>query len=180
MIAMLFPEKVNKEINKLKREISKLGINAELKSPPHLILRSGFDVPKNQMDEMILGFNKFIKDIRPFQIKLEGFDFIENYSNDPWIKSTFSVTIKVVKTKELEELHNKLNEFKLFSEFNVENDEEYNPCVVLTHKDLEEASFNRIKSYLKDKKINFNLNLDNITFILNRNEDLIIYKTLEI
>jgi hypothetical protein len=177
IIATLFPEKVNKEINKLKREISKLGPKSELDWPPHLVLRGGFDVPRNQMSELIFGFNRFKKDIKPFKIKMEGFEFIENISEDLWIKSSFSISIKVIKSKELDNLNVKLNEFKLFSE---SGEEIYTPRVVLANEDLDKSSFERIKTFLKDKKFNRSVDLNNITFILNKNNNPIIYKTLQI
>lgn len=176
-ICTLFPEKINKEINKLKRDIAKLGPKNELNWPPYLTLRNDFDVPGDRINDLIKGFNKFKKNIRPIQIKIDGFEFIENVSKDPWIKSDFLVSIKVIKSKELETLNLKLNEFKLFSTI---SKGAYIPRIILAKDDLDKASFERVKAYLKNKKINLSICMNNITFILNKNDNHIIYKKLRL
>lgn len=176
-LVTLFPEKINKEIEKLKRDISKLGPRSGLNTIPYLELRKGFDVPINKVNELIKGFNQFKKRIKPIQIKILDFLYIENISNDPWIKDTFSVSIKVIESKELIDLNNKLNEFKLFSDI---KEEDYHPCILLAKEDLDKFSFERVKKFLKEKTFEKTFTLNNITFILNKNNNQIIYKKLRI
>jgi hypothetical protein len=179
-IVALFPEKINKDIEKLKREIAKLGPKSEVNIPPFLSLRKGLDVPNEKIDEIISGFSRFIKDIRPIEIKTEGYDFISNISDDPWIKSTFLISLKVIKTKDLDELNNKLNEFRLFGVEDKDNEEAYIPRIIVAKDDLDNASFKRVKTFLKDKKIDIRTNIDNITFLLKKSDGYIIYKRFNV
>ncbi len=178
-IVVLFPEKVNKDIEKLKREIAKLGSKDGLNIPSSLELGIKFEVPNERINELISKFDKFKKDIKPIVIKIDGFEFIENISPDPWIKSTFFIGIKVKPSDELDDLHLKLKEFKIFSSNQVD-EEIYHPAIILAKHDLDAVSYRRIKKFLEDMSFEETILLDNITFILKKDVDHIIYKKLNL
>jgi hypothetical protein len=178
-IVVLFPEKINKNIEKLKREIVKLGSKDGLNNPSSLELGMVFEVPTERINELIYKFDKFKKDIKPVVIKIDGFEFIENISPDPWIKSTFFIGIKVKHSDELDNLHLKLKEFKIFS-LNEEDERIYHPAILLAKDNLDAASYKRVKKFLKDIPFEETITLDNITFILKKDVDYIIYKKLNL
>jgi len=178
-IVTLFNEKVNKDIEKLKREIAKLGPKDGLNLPACIELGMKFEVPTERIDELISKFERFKKDIKPFKVKVNGFEFIENISNDPWIKSTFFIGIKVERSDELKYLNIKLREFKLFS-LNEDNEEISTPKIILAENDLDAASYKRVKKFLIKMEFGETILMDNITFILNKDVDKIIYKKLNL
>ncbi|MFA5856595.1 MAG: hypothetical protein WC867_04505 [Candidatus Pacearchaeota archaeon] len=178
-IVYLFKGNLNKEIERLKRDISSFGPKVALEWPSTIELRKGFDIPEEKLKEITSRFKGFIKNIKSFQITLKDFEFIEETSLDKkdCIKNNYFILIKINNSVELNSLKNKLNEFRI--DINEDN-EDFNPNIKLAFDDLTESSFKKIKSHLKRKKFNNNLYIDNISLLLNKNDKHIIYKSFNL
>lgn len=177
-VVALFPEDIDTKIAEFRTQISKqFGPKEALAWPPHLTLRRSFAVPKQELNAFLLKLQGFLKQISPIETELDGFDFIDDYPINPWVKSPYVVAISVKNSKALQEFHEKLEEFEPHS---AGGKTPYRPHVTLAYNDVDEQTFYKVKEHLRGKTFKAKIVIDNVTLILNENGVYKKYKILRL
>ena len=157
------PVKIQKEINKFRKEMSKCGNTFEaLTYPPHITLRTGAVVPKENLDIFFEGFERHIFDtVNPFIIETQGIEGGTYLSGE---EKKYYYYYKIKLSEKLDKLNKNLLQYDLYKK---SNKTQFMPHITMAFDDLTIEEFNNIKKEMYDKiksAPNYSWTFNNIGF----------------
>jgi len=172
-IISYFDNETTKEICNLQKEISEItGSSGAFKNwIPHITVGSGIQVEDSELNKLFEEINSFVENINLIEIKIKDFYFM-----DDWVGSKLGLSPYVVSIQpyEYEELNILVNFFEnnIKQKYRVwyEQSLPYNPHITIAYADLKKESFEKAKEYLKDRKFEKTIILDNVCLAIKDNE----------
>ncbi|MCG8338825.1 MAG: 2'-5' RNA ligase family protein [Proteobacteria bacterium] len=135
--------------------------------PPHITLRTGAIVPKQEVDNFIEGFGNHVADWKSFEIETEGIAQEEHLEEGD---SSYFFYYRIKQNKTLDNLHKMLRQYEPYIK---SRNKQFHPHLSLAYKDVTRSGYERIKELLRSKKEMFPSSLkwtcDNICLYFQKN-----------
>ncbi len=159
-IALLPPREVSQIATEIKQHFATIyDSKAALKSPPHITLQPPFKWNLQDLGILKAKLKEFSQNQAPIPMILDGFSAFK-----PRV-----IYINVLKTKELLTIHQDLI-YYLEHTFNLVNNKEksrtFSPHLTVGFRDLTKTNFYRAWSEFKDKKLNFEFIVPELTLLI--------------
>lgn len=168
-----FDDSFTEEIRELQKEISALtGSKASLeKNNPHLTVGDEILVKESDLENLYRNLQKITEDFSPTSVKIEGFDYLDNWKGGSLPYTPYVVYLKVTEYFELEKIVSNIKEEVTDNyEKKYHQPYPYKPHITLAYKDLTKEGFDNAKEYLSSKNFSKSTIIDHFSLATKDNK----------
>lgn len=171
-LSLIPPEPLREEVRMLKLEMKdRFGAKHALKSPAHLTLQMPFRRPELVQEGLIVSLKETASGLKPFSLKLSGFDFFE-----PRV-----VFIKVVEHLQVQSVHASLRQPLVNSLQLTEKEltQKVHPHMTIATRDLTEDNFYRAKPEFEQREFDAEFTVQSLFLMKHNGKFWDIYREFE-